>query len=1055
VRLTDEQRAAAYADESSIAVVAGAGTGKTRVLTARYIHLVRDLGVDVGRILAVTFTEKAAREMKNRIRENLPPELVRRAEFAPVATIHGFLARLLREYALDAGLDPRFHVADEVTGQLLLEDALGDVLRTGYDAALVDLSGGEETLLSLYHAARATPHAMASLRWAEPDTNALRDRVRAFVDDAARESVSGKGVERLVRLREIAPRLLDLEPDACAEFPELMKRLRGDIFKRGRELGKEVGPLAILPAARATGAALVDALTRLDRCYTDKKRAEALLDFSDLERCGLDLLTRVDVCADAYDHLLVDEYQDTNRIQEAILDRLAAHCGLFGVGDEKQSIYRFRYADAGVFAGLQKRADGRYLLSGSFRTRPEVVAFTNELFAELFAGRDVAVQDLTAAAEWRDKDAPGVELLLAPGEHSAKAHRREAQAIACRLRAIVENKEFEITAADVEPRAFRYGDCALLVRARTHLALYERAFFDAGVPYVVIQGRGYYASREVVDLAHLLTLLGDPDDRYLAVSALTSLFCGVPDGDIAHLVALDACEPLPVRALAHPRPAAIPQERWKRLRTFARRFEGWRALAAREETADLIETIFAETRFADLLLLESDGRRRRANMHKALRRARGAQLDPAAFARQLLEFRERELRESEAPVASESDDVVKIMTVHAAKGLEFPLVCVADLTATVGGRSGPILQPDGSFTFRLRDGPDVPGREQVTLWDREQEQSERLRLLYVALTRAQEHLILSAAEYPRCNTEYLDTVRRLVEARPLPKPEARHRVNASVRAALRRGAALPAEVERDPDGARALCERIDAVRPSGPDTTPYVAAAADLVEFHKCPRRYRLGRMLGLEVDDPEGYREGGGSDEHPRRAQGTAFHAVMAEVGPGEVPDEETVRAHMPEANAADVRKIRGWAEWFAGQDLGRRLHAADCRVEMPFRTKVAGLPLQGVFDLYAPRLPLLLDYKTAAKPKVETDEIQVQVYLAALRALSFRVPSCGYLVYVDAERIVEVTEQPLLQAPLFERYLAAHRRDDGFEPQPGAACTYCDFRHACVRNGVACPPA
>ncbi|MHC4578204.1 MAG: UvrD-helicase domain-containing protein [Planctomycetota bacterium] len=1063
IRLTREQEAAVHAAGDCVAVVAGAGTGKTCVLTERYLHLVLDRDVAPSRVLALTFTEKAAREMKDRMIEALQErrrsDLARAAEFAPISTIHAFLARILRERALDAGLDPRFAVADEMTAELYLEAALletVDGLEPETRAVLVDLVGGEAFLRELYLAARATPLAMEELRPVAPDLDALRRRLAGWVEQPPATPVRGQTGRRLTRLQELGPRLCALDPACAEEFSLLVKGARGPWFQRGRALAKEFARLRHVERARECGAAVVEALRRLDATYTARKRADGLVDFSDLERCGLQLLRSPagDAVAAEYDHVLVDEYQDTSRIQEAVLDRLAQGRQRFGVGDEKQSIYRFRYADAAVFQQLRENAE-RHPLGGSFRSRPELLQFTNALFRRLFRGRDVEPQDLHAEAEWRPKEGPCVEV-IAPGSPDAGVgRRREALALARRLHDLVANRELSITDARRPPRPLSFRDCALLIRATTHLGVYERALADAGVPYVVIQGRGYYAAREVVDLAHLLLLLADPHDGYRAVAAMTSLLCGVPDGDLLHLTGVD---PLPLRALAMARPEAIPAVRWERLRTFAERFGRWRRRAARGETGDLIEAILRETRFADLLLLEPDGRRRHANLRKALRRARQCRDDPAAYARSLLEFRERERRESEAPIASEADEVVKVMTVHAAKGLEFPLVAVPDLTAGHRNGRGCILRADGVFGFKLREGDDSvapPGLAGLAAWEKEQEANERLRLLYVALTRAGEHLLLSGGLAPHAHRELLEPLVkhpppevRVVDTRPLLAAPRRARGAAAVRAAVRRMADLPADLPRDAAGAGALLERIEQRARPATDDTPYVAAVADLVEFHRCPRRYRLRRMLGIELDDADEVHEAADAEEHPRRELGTLFHELMCARGPGAIPDAETIGLHLPAATARDVAKIRQWSAWLADQGIVRRLQGVEQQREMSFLARVAGLPVRGVIDLYAPDPPLLLDYKTGAR--VRTDEYweQVAIYLAALNALGLRAPDRAHLVYVDAEKTVEIEARPV--DDLVERFVAAHREGGGFPPEPGAACLHCEFRQACAADGV-----
>ncbi len=1062
MELTQEQAAAVEAEGRRIAVVAGAGTGKTRVLTERYLKLV-ERGAAVRRILALTFTEKAAREMKGRIREAMvgraSPAAVRDAEFAPISTIHAFLARLLRERALDVGLDPRFALADELTAESYLEHALRETIDdlSPEDRDLLSrVVQPEELLRQLYLAARATPLAMNQLEPPSFDLESLRVRMQRFLDAAVVQDSSAKGTaKKLDALRADAESFAALDPDYVERFALATKgtvatALR-PLFGDGKKIAKDYALVPWVEPAREYGAAIVRTVVALDHAYAARKRADGLLDFADLEREGYALLrsnAAASIRAD-YTHLLVDEYQDTSRIQEAIIEELAQGLELFGVGDEKQSIYRFRYADAKIFEDLQTSAQC-FRLSGSFRSRPEIVAFNNEVFRELFAATPMAEQTLEAARPWDPQDEPAVELVCGQGKRAIDARRAEAAGFATRLREIVESK-----------RGITYGDAALLLRATTHLSIYERAFAEAEIPYVVVRGRGYYQAREVVDLAHLLLLIEDPSDDFCAASALTSLFCGVPEADLLHLPGQG---PLPERAAGAKRPAEIPPARWERLTRFAARFRRWRDLASRIELGDLIETILRESKCDVLMLLQNDGRRRYANLHKAMRRARRHAESPAQYARALLEFREREQRESEAPIAAETDDAVKIMTIHASKGLEFPLVMVGSLNAQRGAARSVVLRPDGSFSFRIKAKNNIsaPGADAIREWDKEAEKREVQRLYYVAFTRAERHLLLGCGRKTDEPGLLEQTLVRfghvLTEPKRgwrIPKLARAGVTQRAVRAAVRRGHGLPLALGRANDEATELLRRIDTLPRRAPNRAPYVVAVADLVEFQRCPRRYRLKRMLGIEFDDPregwpdEGWREASDVDEFPRRELGTVFHELMAESGPFDVPTRDDILRYLPEANDATVAKLTGWAEWTRDLPIVDTMEPDACEREMPFLARLGRWAVRGVMDLYCSTPALLLDYKTGATVRAEAYATQVAVYLAALRSMGRPAPDRAYLIYVDAQEVVEVPDQPL--DDLLYDFAEAHTRT--FEPTPSDVCHHCEFRSACLANGVACP--
>ena len=325
--LTDEQRAAVLADEPKVAVVAGAGTGKTRVLTERYLELVLKRGVDLRRVLAVTFTNKAAREMKERIAKALRDagerERAQQVEFAPVSTMHSFLGRILRERALDAGVDPRYRLADEIEAELLLDQAIDDAVDAADEAtraALIDLAGGEPFIRQLYKTARATPHPLQALQPVTFDSEEMGQRFGALLDGLGNCAAKGKTLEKIQKLEAMRDRLIACELEAMAAFPEFAQRWAGDAkdyADEAKSIKKELASLVHRERADEVGAAVVRLLVDLDARYTELKRDEGLLDFADVEHLGLKLLTSEVGAgfAAAYAQQLVDEYQDTSRLQ--------------------------------------------------------------------------------------------------------------------------------------------------------------------------------------------------------------------------------------------------------------------------------------------------------------------------------------------------------------------------------------------------------------------------------------------------------------------------------------------------------------------------------------------------------------------------------------------------------------------------------------------------------------------------------------------------------------------------------------------------------------------
>src|SRR5829696_3420359 len=493
---------------------------------------------------------------------------------------------------------------------------------------------------------------------------------------------------------------------------------------------------------------------------------------------------------------MVDEFQDTNRLQLDLLEALERG-NLFAVGDEFQSIYRFRHADVGIFRERRERLGaGRVRgLRANFRSAPELLDALNAAFAPVFgerfqplvAGREREAAPASASGELRlfDPDppagAPPVELLVTDtrgwDEHAGELglvaladqpwRRAEARLVAHRLRE--------------EVRAGRRpGDVVVLVRATASLRLFEQALEEQGLPTYVVGGRGYWSQEQVRDGLAYLSALANPRDETALYGVLASPFCGV-GSDALVLLAQAGREGRrgPWAALREAAGVAtvngavaadaawlatVPEADRERLVRFARFFAAERARAERLPPETLLERAITATGYDLAILARAGGERRLANLRKLMRLAR--------------EYEHAQGREGEAALESDGLDAVRLMTIHRAKGLEFPVVCVADLGRLgAGGRPRLLLGPDGTAGLRLAPlggGDTVPALayERLAAEEDRADGEEERRLLYVAMTRARETLILSGGTdagrwpEPRPGGAPLDWIVRAVAGEP-------------------------------------------------------------------------------------------------------------------------------------------------------------------------------------------------------------------------------------------------------------------------------------------------
>ncbi len=1027
IPLTGPQRRAVSLVDRDVCVVAGAGSGKTAVLAERFAHLVLrgrspgDRLHAVDRLLTLTFTEKAATEMRERVAcrflDGGRPDLRRAVETAWVSTFHSFCARLLKENAVEAGVDPSFQVLSEGDGSLLMEEAREETVarwaaeRPGDLAPLALLAAGdfEELLAGLLRDGPGPGRTFADVLTGEvrpPDPGpGLDDLARALEGLlAGRRSFKPAGVERADRVLEAA-RTLPGGREAAADLRVLAGPVAAvrkavnlqcgspakEALRAVREAAEGLEELLLAldaaPAARALAALLDDAAA----AFRERKRERGALDFADLEERALRLLEEHEEVREEararFDGVLVDEFQDTNPAQERILAALAVPGRRFVVGDPKQAIYGFRGADVAGFGRARAAAgeEGTVLLAENFRSRPEVLRFSNAVLAPAFAaggGAQVPFERLEPAAAHGGKDGPSVEVHLVGGDGPLGDLRpREAALVAARIRALVAGRETCITRCDNEGkpdgRPLRWGDAALLLRATTDVKVYERALADADVPYQVVKGRGFFEAREVVDLANLLEALDDPTHDLALAATLRSPFAGLDDGALLALVdSLPRTEggraPLCTHLAPGARPpAGISPVMRRRLDRFRASWAALLDLRRRGRLHGVVDAAIRETGYDLAVLLQPGGRQRAANLRKVRERARTFEDDglggPGEFLRLVRRLRLREERETEAPLAAE--DAVALLTVHQAKGLEWPLVCIPDLGRRLPAVGSAVLVRGGRAGLRVRrDGESVP----TPLWTALQEEgiraenAEAVRLLHVALTRAKEHLVLSAClkgeagggdggEEPRGDgapkrVTWIGLLEPLLPGPPAEgapgesdgvavlaagtADEVRVRVARTggapgggpgarrvSLAALRRkrllagrgpGARTPVMVRR------AVEAEVDAVLdlPAIPrDGTPYLTTVSAVLDFEACPLRHYLGHVVGAPDRAPPSVGEPAPSRDFPESRGDASLGGEPGRRGlrPGE-DDEGPSTRYARSGQAPGAAADHGVPRWISG---------------------------------------------------------------------------------------------------------------------------------------------
>ena len=814
---TSEQRRAIEERGSNILLSAAAGSGKTTVLVSRVLELIaggaridRMLIVTFTRAASADMRAKLKKELGKRAAEGdencRAQQLL--MERAMITTLHGFCSDFLRTHFESAGVDPAFRVLDDAEARRLLDEALDEAIEEAYaepseELLLLDYARGPKGVRAmaekLVYALDERPDPEEWLRRAcNPDEGMrglwLDEMLRSARAEIGRAKLLSRMAlehpdcngnyaaaleQDLIALEEMqAIDSYDELYRALSEFKqaaiskkkdkpigEEVKKLRLDakaalekIGLRTLELGTALGDAEKL---RPEWAALGRIALRAREIYDERKAEISALSYSDLEHRALRALEDKDsaqALKNTYDYIFVDEYQDTSDVQEALVSRIVRGDNLFMVGDVKQSIYRFRQAEPRLF--LEKyesygRGEGGVLLplTRNFRSRPGILEFVNRVFERVMQGGDseIIYDELARLNPGNGELAGGeveIHLLEAPdaedeAAQEMKACEREAMLIAGRIRALMQ-----------EDPALRYRDFAVLTRTkRGVLSRMAAVLTQQGIPAFADGGEEFYESVEIALALNLLKLTANRRSDVELIGVLRSPVVGLSMQELAEIRIANPDVPFVDAAIAY---AELGNETARQLKAFFTRLEKWRLMSLSSDLGILTRTVFDESGLSDCAGALPGGEQRRANLNRLCQNA--AAYDGAvsgSLTRFLAHVEKLKARGDgdDAHILGENDDVVRLMTVHKSKGLEFPVVFGAMLSRRygAGARSGALSTHRDLGLGCLYCDPELQSRRktlpQLAIAEREkrEDRAEELRILYVLLTRAKDRLVLSGS----------------------------------------------------------------------------------------------------------------------------------------------------------------------------------------------------------------------------------------------------------------------------------------------------------------------
>jgi len=827
-----------------LGVSAGAGTGKTWSLVERYVNVLTHgikNGIGSSNMLALTFTEKAATEMKDRVRESvlkdgsdLDPSVIEELNWANISTIHSFCADLVRRYAIECGVTPGFQILDDNARATLMDEALERTLLglsgdTSEDSAVRLMTLGDHvdkgfithSLKFIYNKRYEIREWMNTYGRADDlkrmfeiiSTSETRKYLRyqkIFFDRSFSKNIiklanaldSAMSVEEASHLNELKGmqndvlRILNSSIEQMEIYGESAEQLRislkrnslREVISEGRIDGN---------VEKAYGSARSDLLDRLDLAIETGNEAfersawtvidlwsvyqkyemvleimkaeKGVLDFDDLINKAYQFLNDdryEDIrksLSKRYRYIFVDELQDTDHFQTGLLERLLCDWPdgkLFVVGDRKQSIFRFRKAEVEQFDRLldlikKEKNNDREELVVNHRSTRDIINFVNRSFRSLIAFKGEDYQDMLLFDDRKD-DLGSVELIVVrPDEAKRNDSTAEEQSrkIAEKIEGLIGdanklvylNEEGKYCKVG---RTTRPGDVAILLRSMNHIQKVEKALRDKGIKFQVYKGKGFFDRQEVRDILCLLRFLKDPADDIALTGVLRSPFISIADGDIYRISTSKGWSLWSkMGQLAKEDPAV--QERRERLTE-------WLDVGGRTKTSYALHHILIESGAIPVYAGMDDGDQAMANIHKAIRTIRDMESLGLGSLSEIVQRMEgsfdKQDKEGQAALDMEEEDSVKIMTVHAAKGLEFPVVVIPFMEWVWNGN--PATRGEGvdiDFDPEIGLGlsrPSSNGRVPDNLFSAVQasedikDQAEHVRLFYVAATRARDHLIM-------------------------------------------------------------------------------------------------------------------------------------------------------------------------------------------------------------------------------------------------------------------------------------------------------------------------
>lgn len=1150
--LTSSQLEAVSTDPlSDRIVIAMAGSGKTTVLTEYYMELLKK-GLKPSEIIAVTFTNRAARSMKAKLNRKLNAlnraDLAEEIHNAPITTIHSFLGDLVRDNALAIGLDPDWQVLDEMQADILMEETLKDLMNEWreskadkYRTLITRLMWGYDPytqFIRFWERLKSGGFDSSSLNPGKDMQSCMEDLKHAMIEGATdyindlknKNDLTDAEYRRLESLKKLHPMLKDFDilsftPGKVDEIRVFLKANKifgrvSNYFKPHNDYlqGKinEFLDTAGFIAGREVREALVELINDFDIEYSRAKRRENCLDFNDFEiyaqmllKENPELLKRV---KSTYKALLIDEFQDTNPVQMSIMNLIKPSPGFFAVGDPRQSIYGFRDADVGIMLQaideFNKDENKQVVeLHSNYRSRGEILKFISELFHDLIIDRTYPDHRFGIFDTGRDfktaKEEKAVEVIISSGDDIDKARSIEAEALANRLGELL-NSGFQVEERDGTERNLRPKDCAILFRTRSNISRYSRELEKREIPHTIFSGEGFYNQREVMDLVNYLCLLNDPRNVQRMAEVVRAPFYGISSNSLLRLVT-------EIPSIKKGEDGIFTEKYWidsnvdlsaedkETYHDFQSDLEYLLEQTQGEGPSSRLRMILNRTHFSAIGMKGKSGKRQSGNILKLLDIAdeweESYPGDNIGFVNRMRELRFREVREEESRTVA-MDDSVSLMTIHAAKGLEYPVVFLADALAKGRSVGSPwLLGKEGEIHTRHRSILDrCFDRFTDRFFDEESnaqkclDSDETVRLLYVALSRAMEKLIICCpvkstqatrkGEITEILSRAIDFESQAIQSFPDDTNVADIQIISGNTLSTAKSVIYKGQddVDYSIDIAKSI-ERIDKWKRDF-DRSNLTYTATEITSWLLCPRQYKCRSILGLRefegdiatydsraiMDDEEESNEivmarERGRDEFPATQRGTLIHNMLYEFlkNPDSFDMQNFIEKHPPVDFRIDVGNLQTIITYVKSHDRIKELTTSHKKMlEELIIFRIPG------FDSAFKAMPdaawvsndkwHIFDFKTGSYHD-ESDDVgrayaeQLRIYALAVNATFNMDIESAEIFYVDKQKIypVSIDSRDLDTTKSNIRQFLDAVQKKKFDAQSNLFCGHCHYRNGC----------